>query len=139
MWIVVAGLAAAALGLGSRTGTLAPLLLLTALTGGTMVAVIVTGAHADPANLEVHAAVFQVLDNVALVATGIWLIVRATATGAAHLFFLGVATILLTAFLRYVDLIGDYVGGAVLFLAFAALLLGAARFWKHRQGREARA
>jgi len=136
MWIVVAALAAAALRLGSRTGVLAPLLLLTALTGGTMVAVIVTGAHADPANRETHAAVFQVLDNVALVAAGIWLIVRATATGVSHLFFLGVATILLTAFLRYVDLIGDYVGAAVLFLAFAALLLGAARFWKHRHGRE---
>lgn len=139
MWIVVAALAAAALRLGSRTGVLASLLLLTALTGGTMVAVIVTGAHADPANRETHAAVFQVLDNVALVAAGIWLIVRATATGVSHLFFLGVATILLTAFLRYVDLIGDYVGGAVLFLAFAALLLGAARFWKHRHGREVRA
>ena len=139
MWIVVAALAAVALRLGSRTGMLAPLLLLIALTGGTMVAVIVTGAHADPANRETHATVFQVLDNVALVAAGIWLIVRATATGVSHLFFLGVATILLTAFLRYVDLIGDYVGGAILFLAFAALLLGAARFWKHRQGREVRA
>ena len=139
MWVVVAALAAVAIRLGSRTGVLAPLLLLTALTGGTMVAMIVTGAHADPANLETHATVFQVLDNVALVAAGIWLIVRATATGVSHLFFLGVATILLTAFLRHVDLIGDYVGGAVLFLAFAALLLGAARFWKRRQGREVRA
>ena len=139
MWIVVAALAAVALRLGSRIGTLASLLLLTAFAGGTMVAVIVTGAHAEPANLKTHAAVFQALDNVALVAAGIWLIVRATATGTSHFFFLGVATILLTAFLRYVDLIGDYVGGAVLFLAFAALLLVAARFWKHRQGREVRA
>ena len=139
MWIVVAALAAAALRLGSKTGTLRPLLLLAALAGGTMVAVVVTGAHADRANLEVHAAVFQVLDNVALVAAGTWLIVRGTATGASHYFFLGVATILLTAFMRYVDLIGDYLGGAVLFLAFAALLLGAARYWKRRQGREVRA
>ena len=132
MWIVVAALAAAALWLGSKTGTLTPILLLAALAGGTMAAVVVTGAHADRANLEVHAAVFQVLDNVALVAAGIWLIVRATATGASHFFFLGVATILLTAFMRYVDLIGDYIGGAVLFMAFAALLLGAARYWKRR-------
>ena len=139
MWIVVAALAAAALRLGSKTGTLSPLLLLAALAGGTMVAVVVTGAHADRANLEVHAAVFQVLDNVALVAAGIWLIVRATATGVSHFFFLGIATILLTAFMRYVDLIGDYLGGALLFLAFAALLLGAARYWKRRQGREVRA
>ena len=139
MWIVVAALAAAALRLGSKAGSLASLLVLTALAGGTMVAVVVTGTHADPANREVHAAVFQVLDNVALVAAGIWLIVRATATGASHFFFLGVATILLTALLRYVDLIGDYIGGAVLFMAFAALLLGAARYWKRRQCPEVRA
>ena len=103
-----------------------------------MVAVVVTGAHADRANLEVHSALFQVLDNVALVAAGTWLIVRGTATGVSHYFFLGVATIALTAFMRYVDLIGDYVGGAVLFMAFAALLLGAARYWKRRQSREVR-
>ena len=136
MWIVVAALAAAALWLGSKSGTLTPILLLAALAGGTMAAVVLTGAHADRANLEVHAAVFQVLDNIALVAAGIWLIVRATATGVSHLFFLGIATILLTAFMRYVDLIGDYIGGAVLFLAFAALLLGAAGYWKRRQSPE---
>ena len=103
-----------------------------------MLTVVVTGAHADRANLNVYTALFQVLDNVALVGTGIWLIVRGTAAGVSHYFFLGVATILLTAFLRYVDLIGDYIGGAVLFMAFAALLLGAARYWKRRQSREVR-
>ena len=138
MWIVVAALVAAALRLGSKTGTLAPLLALAALAGGTMLTVVVTGAHADRANLNVYTALFQVLDNVALVSTGIWLIVRGTAAGVSHYFFLGVATILLTAFLRYVDLIGDYIGGAVLFMAFAALLLGAARYWKRRQSREVR-
>ena len=67
------------------------------------------------------------LDNVALVAAGIWLIVRGTLGGVSHYFFLGVTVILLTAFMRYVDLIGDYVGGALLFMLLAALLLGAAR------------
>ena len=136
MWIVVAALVAVAAWLGSKTGTLRALLPPAALAGGTMVAVVITGAHADPSALDAPAAWFQVIDNAALAGAGIWLIVRGTTTGVSHWFFLGVATILLTAFMRYVDLIGDYVGGAALFLAFAALLLGAARFWKRRQGQE---
>ncbi len=45
------------------------------------------------------------------------------------------SAILLTAFMRYVDLIGDYVGGALLFAVFAALLLGAAKYWKSYQSK----
>ena len=48
-----------------------------------------------------------------------------------HYFFVGIATVLLTGFLRYVDLIGDYIGGSVLFIVMALVLLGAARLWKH--------
>ena len=40
------------------------------------------------------------------------------------------AAVLVTALVRYFDLIGDYFGGAVLFMVFAMLLLGAARYWK---------
>ena len=136
MWIVVAGLVAAALWLGSKTGALPVLLVPAALAAGAMAAVVIAGAHVDPANLESGATWFQALDNAALVVAGIWLIMRGTTTGVSHWFFLGVATILLTAFLRYVDLIGDYVGGATLFLAFAVLLLGSARYWKSRRSRE---
>ncbi len=136
MWIVFAALAAIALRIGTKAGKPSTLLPLTILAAGATAAVVATGAHADEADHEVYAAWFQVLDNVALVAAGIGLIVRGTATGVSHYFFLGVATILLTALMRYADLIGDYLGGAVLFMAFAALLLGAARYWKSRQGRE---
>ena len=81
---------------------------------------------------------FQVLANVALVAAGVGLIVRGTASGISHYYFLGVATILLTAFMRYLDLIGDYVDSAVLFIVLAGVLLGAARYWKSRHSDEAR-
>ena len=136
MWIIVAVLAAAALWGGSKTGKLSALLAPTVLAGGAMIAVVVMATQADPEHFSANATWLQVLDNVALIAAGIWLIVRGTASGVSHYFFLGVAAILLTAFMRYVDLIGDYIGGAVLFLAFAALLLGAARYWKHRHGRK---
>ena len=77
----------------------------------------------------------QVVCNLSLIATGILLIIRGTRSDTSHYFFLGVATILLTAFLRYIDLIGDYVGGALLFAVFAIVLLASARFWKYRETR----
>ena len=131
MWGIVAALAAAALWFGSKTSTLRVLLTLIVLCGTAMVAVVASHAESD-------AVYFQVLDNVALIVSGIWLIVRGTVKGVSHFFFLGVAVILLTAFMRYVDLIGDYLDGAVLFMGIAALLLGSARYWRARQGKEAR-
>lgn len=85
------------------------------------------------------AIVFQIVYNIILIAVGVWLIVRGIHSGISHYFFLGVASILITAFMRYVDLIGDYVGGALLFVVFAALLLGAAKYWKSYQIKEAAA
>ena len=131
MWGIMAALAAGALWIGSRTSKLHVVAMLIVLCGTAMVAVV---ASQDESN----AVWFQVIDNVALIAAGIWLIVRGTATGTSHYFFLGVAVILLTAFLRYVDLIGDYVDGAILFMGLAVLLLGSARYWKSRQNKEAR-
>jgi uncharacterized membrane protein len=74
----------------------------------------------------------QVLTNLACVGTGVWLIVAAIEEGLTHYFYAGVGLLLLTALLRYVDLVGDYVGASVLFFVFALILLGAARFWRHR-------
>lgn len=79
---------------------------------------------------------FQIGGNIALMAAGIAMIVQGIHQGNSHSFFLGIASILLTAFIRYVDLIGDYVGGAVLFMVFAAVLLGAAKYWKRHQRQE---
>ena len=131
MWIIVAALTAAALVIGLKAGTLPAILVPSILCGGAMAAVVA-------AESEATAVYLQVFDNIALIAAGILLIVHGTASGISHYFFLGVAVILLTAFMRYVDLIGDYVGGAVLFMALAALLLGSAQYWKARQGKESR-
>ena len=75
--------------------------------------------------------VFQIVTNVALVAVGVALTWRGMDRGDGQYFFVGIATVLLTGFLRYVDLIGDYIGGSVLFIVMALVLLGAARLWKH--------
>ena len=131
MSLIVAGLAVIALWVGSKTARLPNLLALVVLCGAPMIAVVAT-------RNEGVAVYFQVLDNVALIAAGIWLIVGGTVRGVSHYYFLGVATILLTAFMRYVDLVGDYLYSAVLFLGLAVLLLGAARYWKVHRSREVR-
>ncbi|WP_036229751.1 DUF2157 domain-containing protein [Marinobacterium jannaschii] len=79
------------------------------------------------------AVLFQIGFNIALVCWGIYLILRGIQQGSSHYFFLGVVAVLLTAFIRYIDLIGDYVGAAIMFMVLAALLLGAAKYWKHQQ------
>ncbi len=77
---------------------------------------------------------FQVIDNLLLVGTGIWLIQSGIARGVSHYFYLGVATVLVTGLVRYIDLVGDYVGAAILFMMFAAILLASARYWRVKHG-----
>ena len=50
-------------------------------------------------------------------------------------FFLGVLIILATGLLRYIDLVGDYIGATILFAVFAVILLSAAKFWKSQHSK----
>ena len=70
--------------------------------------------------------------NLMLVITGVWLIRSGIDNAITHCFYTGVGVLLLTALLRYFDLIGDYIGGALLFMMAAAVLFGAARYWRSR-------
>lgn len=79
---------------------------------------------------ERHSTALQVADNIVLVITGIWLIVQGIREGVTHYFYLGVFTVMLTGLLRYIDLVGDYIGAAILFAVFAVILLVSARYWK---------
>ena len=129
MWLVVTALMVATLWVGSKIGKLTSLLPLTLLCSVIMILVV---AIEDKS----YAVYFQVFDNIALVVTGVWLILRGTLNRISHYYFLGIGTILLTAFMRYVDLIGDYIDSALLFIGLSVILLGAARYWKVRQGKE---
>jgi len=68
--------------------------------------------------------------NLMLVGTGVWLIRRGIDDAITNFFYTGVGVLLLTALLRYFDLIGDYIGGAILFMIAATVLFGAARYWR---------
>lgn len=130
MWQMVMVLLGASLWLGWKTEKLQTLAPIVAFCSLSMIAVVLSD---DPAN----AIYFQVIFNIALVSSGIWLILRGINSGISHYFFLGIVTILLTALMRYVDLIGEYIGGAILFMVLAVLLLGAAKYWKAQQIKEA--
>ncbi len=87
---------------------------------------------------ELHSTALQVADNIVLVTMGVWLIVQGIREGVTHYFYLGVFTVMLTGLLRYIDLVGDYIGAAILFAVFAVILLVSARYWKkHVAGTEA--
>ncbi|NNF48196.1 MAG: DUF2157 domain-containing protein [Desulfofustis sp.] len=74
-----------------------------------------------------------VVTNLMLLMTGLWLIRRGIEDSTTQFFYTGVGVLLLTALLRYFDLIGDYIGGAILFIVAAAVLFGAARYWRSQQ------
>ena len=66
---------------------------------------------------------FQFADNIVLVAMGVWLIVRGIRDSISHYFYAGLLAILVTGLMRYFDFVGDYIGAAILFAIFAAILL----------------
>ncbi len=72
----------------------------------------------------------SIATNLMLVFTGIWLIRRGIDDAVTHFFYTGVGLLLMTAMFRYFDLIGDYIGGAVLFIIAAAIMFVAARYWR---------
>ncbi len=77
----------------------------------------------------------QVIDNIILISLGIGLIVQGLHRHISLYFYLGVIIILITGLMRYFDLVGNYIGTAILFAVFSAILLSAARYWKHYQAR----
>jgi len=79
--------------------------------------------------------VFQIADNIILVGVGIYLIFRGIQHNISHYFYAGILAILATGLLRYIDLIGDYIGASILFAIIAAILLFSARFWKKHQAK----
>jgi len=83
---------------------------------------------------SVGALFFQGVDNLVLLGTGIWLINKGIRQGISHYYFLGIVSIMLLALLRYIDLIGDYVGATVLFVVFGGVLIGVASFWRKYGG-----
>lgn len=131
MAVIVTALTGTALWIAWKVGELKTLAAIAAFACLSMLAVVVSDL--SPSNFAIY---FQVVYNIALVGFAICLIVRGINDGISHYFFLGVATILLVALMRYIDLIGEYVGGAVLFMTLAALLLGAAKYWKMQQVKE---
>lgn len=74
--------------------------------------------------------ILAITTNFILLVSGVRLILRGVEIHAGYLFYTGVMVILLQAVLRYLDVMGDYITGAALFLVAGGVLFMAARFWR---------
>lgn len=88
-----------------------------------------------PASAEA-ALWLAVLVNLVLLGLAVGLLARGLESAQSHLFYTGVVVLLVLALLRYLDLIGDYIGGSVMFAIAGLVLMAAARFWRRRTGGE---
>ena len=75
-------------------------------------------------------SIWVVSTNLLAVVCGIALIVEAVHETSTAYFYMGIGVLLLLAVFRYFDLIGDYIGAAILFMVCGGILMAAARFWK---------
>ncbi len=116
LWAALAALVVAAL-LGRP---------LVALTVAVLLVAVHTGGVPD------QALVWAVAANLLLLLLAIHWMRRGLAEGEGGLYFTGLIAILTLALLRYLDLIGGYLGAAGLFLLMAVLLFAAGRHWRRR-------
>ena len=119
LWAALVALLAAAL-LGRPLVALAVAVLLIAVH---------TGGVPD------QALVWAVAANLLLLLLAMHWMRRGLLDGEGGLYFTGLIAILTLALLRYLDLIGGYLGAAGLFLVMAALLFVAGRYWRRREAR----
>ena len=99
----------------------------------TVTAVALVGVHTG--GLPDQAWLWAVTVNLLVLVLALWWLRRGLRDGEAGLFFTGLGAILLVALLRYLDLIGGYLGAAALFAGQACLLLLAAFYWRRREAR----
>lgn len=80
-----------------------------------------------------YAVAFQALTNLATIGWGLWLIISGINDRVGQYFYTGLVALLGTALLRYIDLVGDYIGASLLFGFFALVLLVVSRRWYQSQ------
>ncbi|MCB0359794.1 MAG: hypothetical protein KDD44_09160, partial [Bdellovibrionales bacterium] len=85
------------------------------------------------AGLRGTAVILALLANLGALMGGIHLILSGIRRGLSSTFYTGIAYILILGFLRYVDLIGSYLGAAGIFVVGALILFGAASWWNRQQ------
>ncbi|MBL7249261.1 DUF2157 domain-containing protein [Alloalcanivorax marinus] len=112
-------------------------LVLAALAGQPLLAAVSAGllALVHTGGLPHQALAWAVAVNLLVLALALGWLHRGLVEGQAGLFFTGLVAMLLLAALRYLDLIGGYLGAAGLFIAMATLLLLVAFYWRRREAR----
>ena len=78
---------------------------------------------------EFFPVVLQISTNLALFLVGINVLIKGLSLLRGLHFYAGIGIILLQVVCRYIDLIGNYVGGSIVFLVAGVMMICAARFW----------
>lgn len=73
------------------------------------------------------------LTNVFLFFSGLGLIYYGVNSNRVYCYYIGLISLISLALVRYFDLIGDYIGSAIIFAVSACILIASARFWKNNQ------
>lgn len=73
-------------------------------------------------HLEILASFIFFIFSIGLITIGIKKTIN-------YYYFFGIFNILIFAFIRYIDLIGGYIGTSILFAVLSMLLLGSAKYW----------
>lgn len=112
-------------------------LVVAALAGQPLLATVTAGllALVHTGGLPDQALVWAVAGNLLVLGLALRWLHRGLTEGRAGLFFTGLVAMLILALLRYLDLIGGYLGGAGLFAGMAVVLLLAAFYWRRREVR----
>ena len=76
---------------------------------------------------------FQIGINLLLIGAGVWLVKRGIELVKNSYVYLGTFVLLVLAFTRYFDLIGDYIGASILFMIEALIMFVVARYLRNRQ------
>ncbi|MEX2015729.1 MAG: DUF2157 domain-containing protein [Candidatus Hydrogenedentales bacterium] len=87
-------------------------------------------------NDQLAALLPTILANIAMIACALWLVALGLREDRGRPFAAGVIYFLLWAFLRYIDLFGDFggmLGAAAVFFLCGATLFGVAMYWRKRK------
>lgn len=101
-----------------------------------LAAVLPTVAIFALATFGLSPVAMAVLVNLILLVLAMGAMHQGLQTGQTQLFYTGVSVVLLLALLRYFDLIGGYIGAAVMFALAGVVMIGAARFWHRRMAEQ---
>lgn len=78
-------------------------------------------------NIEATNDISKYISSVTVFLVAVWLIYQSSKTDSSAQLYAGICTIFSLALIRYIELLGDYIGASIMFFIFAVVMLLVAR------------